>query len=144
MFATTLKYGWIILLPLCLALNACGDGTETTESTGALVDSTSTEIVSNPALDKADQFIQQNPDNALAYYDRALIHYKLLNHDPALADLEKAISESKGRGEAEGRGHGAGRQGRPRSGQGRPRRTPREKAARNHPLPHYGINLRHP
>lgn len=85
----------IWLLPLLCLINACNGDTDTPTEPTAPVEDTIPAVVQNPALDEATKRIQQNPDSAQAYIDRAIIHYKLTNNDAALADLDSALALDK-------------------------------------------------
>lgn len=88
MLVSIIKYHLLVALSCCLLLASC-----TGNDKPALPIPTQTvpEVVQNPALIEATKRIQQNPDSAQAYIERALIHYKLANNDAALADLDTAL-----------------------------------------------------
>ncbi len=95
MLLSVIKYSLFVVLPCYLLLASCGTDVETPTEPTAPVEDSIPAIIENPALDEATKRIEQNPDSAQAYIDRAIIHYKLTNNNAALADLDSAMALDK-------------------------------------------------
>ncbi|MDB5271634.1 MAG: hypothetical protein JWO58_1, partial [Chitinophagaceae bacterium] len=81
-----------IVAVLC---SACGSSKNDT----SIPDPYAVENLNEASLNVLNESIDDDPNNDVLYYKRALFYYKLKNNTKALADISKAIDLEEGKGE---------------------------------------------